>query len=61
MFIPDLGSTVINNVQMVLMIRAFITEGMYKRCEKVKGKGNCEKWGAVVYSKCKSAYENFGC
>jgi hypothetical protein len=29
--------------------------------KKAKGKGNCEKLGAVVYPKCKSGYENFGC
>jgi hypothetical protein len=34
---------------------------MYKRCEKAKGKGNCEKWGAVVYPKCKSGYDNVAC
>lgn len=27
-------------------------KGMYKRCEKDHGKGNCEKNGAIVYPKC---------
>eukprot|EP00927_Polykrikos_kofoidii_P004995 TRINITY_DN11986_c1_g1_i1.p1 TRINITY_DN11986_c1_g1~~TRINITY_DN11986_c1_g1_i1.p1 ORF type:complete len:522 (-),score=39.29 TRINITY_DN11986_c1_g1_i1:80-1585(-) len=36
-------------------------KGMYKRCEKAKGKGKCQKWGAIVYPKCKKDYRNFGC
>ena len=39
----------------------FSDRGMYKRCEKAHGKGKCEKWGAVVYPKCRSGYKNFGC
>ncbi len=27
--------------------------GMFRRCEADHGRGNCEKWGAVVYPKCK--------
>lgn len=27
-----------------------------KRCENDHGKGNCEKWGAIVYPKCKQGY-----
>jgi hypothetical protein len=33
----------------------------YKRCESSHGKGNCEKDGAIVYPKCKSGFDNFGC
>jgi hypothetical protein len=32
--------------------------GMFNRCESANGKGNCEKWGAVVYPKCKPGYHN---
>lgn len=35
--------------------------GMYNRCERDKGKGNCEKWGAVVYPKCQPGYSPAGC
>eukprot|EP00927_Polykrikos_kofoidii_P004999 TRINITY_DN11986_c1_g3_i1.p1 TRINITY_DN11986_c1_g3~~TRINITY_DN11986_c1_g3_i1.p1 ORF type:complete len:483 (-),score=44.99 TRINITY_DN11986_c1_g3_i1:78-1526(-) len=35
--------------------------GMYDRCERDEGAGNCEKWGAIVYPKCKPGYHNFGC
>lgn len=35
--------------------------GMFARCESEQGRGNCEKWGAVVYPKCKEGYEPFGC
>jgi len=35
--------------------------GMYRRCEADNGKGNCEKWGAVVYPKCKSGFSPSGC
>ncbi|EFX60420.1 hypothetical protein DAPPUDRAFT_277575 [Daphnia pulex] len=35
--------------------------GMYNRCEGDNGRGNCEKWGAVVYPKCKPGYSPFGC
>jgi hypothetical protein len=33
----------------------------YSRCEKAHGDDNCEKWGAVVYPKCKDGYSAFGC
>jgi len=36
-------------------------DGMFSRCEEAEGKGNCEKWGAVVYPKCKPGYDSFGC
>ena len=35
--------------------------GMFKRCERKHGKRKCEKWGAVVYPKCKKGYKPFGC
>ena len=35
--------------------------GMYRRCEHDWGKGNCEKYGAVVYPKCRPGYHNAGC
>ena len=35
--------------------------GMYRRCEHDWGKGNCEKYGAIVYPKCKAGYHNVGC
>lgn len=35
--------------------------GMISRCEKVFGQGNCEKYGAVVYPKCRAGYSTFGC
>jgi hypothetical protein len=34
---------------------------MFSRCEAENGAGNCEKWGAVVYPKCKPDYSPFGC
>jgi hypothetical protein len=34
---------------------------MRRRCENKHGKGNCEKWGAVMYPKCKSGYHNVAC
>lgn len=34
---------------------------MYKRCHKKFGVGNCEKWGLIVYPKCKPGYSAFGC
>lgn len=37
------------------------SRGMFKRCERAHGKGNCEKWGAVVYPKCRSGYFAVGC
>lgn len=33
---------------------------MFKRCEHQHGRGNCEKYGAIVYPKCKSGYHAFG-
>lgn len=36
-------------------------KGMFQRCEKANGVGNCEKYGAIVYPKCKEGYESFGC
>jgi hypothetical protein len=35
-------------------------KGMFKRCEKQHGRGNCEKYGAIVYPKCKSGFHAFG-
>ena len=36
--------------------------GMYRRCENDNGgSGKCEKWGAVVYPKCKANYHAVGC
>jgi len=35
--------------------------GMYSRCEKANGRGNCEKWGAVVYPKCRPGFHAVGC
>jgi hypothetical protein len=35
--------------------------GMFRRCEKKHGKGNCEKNGAIVYPKCKRGYKAAGC
>jgi hypothetical protein len=32
-----------------------------ERCENEHGKGNCEKWGAVIYPKCKKGFKNVGC
>ena len=34
---------------------------MYRRCESANGQGKCEKWGAVVYPKCKAGFSPFGC
>lgn len=39
----------------------FSSKGMYRRCEAKHGRGRCEKWGAIVYPKCRSGYHNFGC
>ena len=36
-------------------------DGMRARCESDHGRGNCEKWGAVFYPKCKAGYSPFGC
>jgi|GEM_PF-1782787 len=34
--------------------------GMFHRCEKRYGRGKCEKYGAIVYPKCKAGYKAFG-
>jgi hypothetical protein len=39
----------------------FNSDGMFSRCQRDYGQGNCEEWGAVVYPKCKPGYSNFGC
>jgi hypothetical protein len=39
----------------------FSDRGMFSRCERDNGRGNCEKWGAVVYPKCKSGFSPVGC
>lgn len=39
----------------------FSNDGMISRCEREKGRGNCEMWGAVAYPKCKPGYSPFGC
>jgi hypothetical protein len=36
-------------------------KGMYRRCEKDHGKGNCQKDGAIVYPKCKANFHKVGC
>lgn len=35
--------------------------GMFRRYEGDNGKGGCEKWGLLVYPKCKPGYSSFGC
>jgi hypothetical protein len=35
--------------------------GMFARCEAKHGSGNCEKYGAIVYPKCRPGYKNDGC
>ncbi|KAF0717515.1 Aste57867_2248 [Aphanomyces stellatus] len=35
--------------------------GMILRCERDKGKGNCEKCGQIIYPKCASGYVVLGC
>lgn len=35
--------------------------GMFDRCERDNGIGNCEKYGAIVYPKCRVGYHPFGC
>jgi hypothetical protein len=35
--------------------------GMYNRCEHDNGRGGCEKWGAVVYPKCRAGFHTVGC
>lgn len=39
----------------------FNDRGMFRRCERAHGHGNCEKWGAIVYPKCRAGYRPFGC
>lgn len=39
----------------------FNDDGMFSRCEADNGKGNCEKYGLIVYPKCKPGYTNSGC
>lgn len=39
---------------------AFSSRGMFARCERDNGQGNCELDGAIVYPKCKPGYEKFG-
>ena len=34
---------------------------MFRRCEAKHGAGNCEKYGAIVYPKCRAGYKPFGC
>ncbi|MBN1382317.1 MAG: hypothetical protein JXA41_11625 [Deltaproteobacteria bacterium] len=41
--------------------RAFSLSNAKKRCEKVHGKGRCEKSGAIYYPKCKPGYRAIGC
>ena len=36
-------------------------KGMFGRCEKENGVGNCEKYGLVVYKKCLPGYSPTGC
>lgn len=35
--------------------------GMFERCQRDHGQGNCEKNGLIVYPKCAPGYEAFGC
>ena len=37
------------------------SSGMFSRCERDNGRGNCELNGAIVYPKCKSGFHNVGC
>lgn len=39
----------------------FSTKNVIKRCETDHGAGNCEKFGALVYPKCKEGYNSIGC
>ncbi len=36
-------------------------DGMRQRCEQAHGGGNCEKWGAVYYPKCRTNFHAAGC
>ncbi len=35
--------------------------GAVSRCEAENGGGKCEKWGAIIYPKCKEGYTSLGC
>jgi len=35
--------------------------GAYARCEATYGRGACEKWGAVIYPRCRHGYHPDGC
>jgi hypothetical protein len=35
--------------------------GMFSRCQRDWGAGKCEKYGLIVYPKCKPGYGTFGC
>lgn len=39
----------------------FNDSGMFNRCEKENGKGNSEKYGRIVYPKCKEGFSVMGC
>ena len=39
----------------------FNSAGMYRRCEKDNGAGNCEKSGLIVYPKCRYGFSANGC
>jgi len=40
---------------------AFNLSNAKKRCEKKHGQGQCEKYGAIYYPKCKPGYRAIGC
>jgi len=42
-------------------VDGFSDAGMFRRCEADNGKGNCEKYLAMVYPKCKAGDSPFGC
>jgi len=39
----------------------FNDRGMFRRCERAHGRGNCEKYGLIVYPKCRSGFHAVGC
>jgi len=39
----------------------FNDNGMFRRCESAHGKGNCEKYGLIVYPKCRSGFKPIEC
>jgi hypothetical protein len=41
--------------------KPFSLNGARKRCQNKHGTGNCEKWGAVIYPKCRKGFHNVGC